>query len=216
MFRNDYVLRMIDDMTQMIAKVFDLKKERKFTEALWEIDELLSTRFFMNSRLLNSLPTEEITNMCTFGDAVESDKLQGVAYLLFEEGKIYSEQGQIDEGLTRYMKALHLFLVADHHGANNELINLPHQIQNILKAVDGYRLPLRTELLLYAYQEKVGNYAEAENGLFRLLEQGGIDPEEGLLFYERLKEKDDERLEQGRLPRSELGEGLMEIKQRIL
>jgi tetratricopeptide (TPR) repeat protein len=215
MFRNDYILRMIDEMTQMIAKVFDLKKERKFTEALWEIDEVLSKQFGLNSRFLNSLPIEEITDICTFGNTVESDKLQSIAYLLYEEGKIYSEQGQIDEGLTRLMKALHLFLVADLHNANEELIHLPLQIQSLQKATKDYRLPLKTELLLFQYQEKKGYYAEAENGLFRLLEQDGMDIEEGLSFYERLKGEDDERLVQGRLPRTELVDGIMEIKQRI-
>ncbi|AOZ93489.1 DUF6483 family protein [Paenibacillus crassostreae] len=215
MFRRDYILRMVEEMTQMIAKVFDLKKERKYTEALWEIDELLGKQFPLNSNLLNSLPTEEITDMFTIRDTVESDKLQSVARLLYEEGKIYSEFGQTDEGLTRFMKALHLSLVADFHGANNELINLPQQIQNMKQAINGYRLPLKTELMLFHYHEKKGYYAEAENGLFRLLEREGIEPEEGLTFYERLRKLDDQRLDQGELPRIEVDEGFTEMKRKI-
>lgn len=45
MFRRDYIVRMIEDMTAMVAKVLTLKQERKTTEALWEIDELLNLRF---------------------------------------------------------------------------------------------------------------------------------------------------------------------------
>ncbi|OAB40950.1 DUF6483 family protein [Paenibacillus glacialis] len=215
MFRNDYILRMVEEMTQMISKVFDLKKERKHTEALWEIDELLSREFPLNSRLLNSLPTEEITEMFRFGTTVESDKLQGAAYLLNEEGKIYMDSGQIDEGLTRFMKSLHLYLVAELHGANKELIQLPNQVDNLLNQLKDYRLPLKTETLLFHYQEKNGCYAEAENALFRLLERDGIDPVEGLAFYERLQGEEDERLTQGRLPRAEVVEGLYEMQRRI-
>lgn len=215
MFRKDYILRMIEEMTQMVAKVFDLKKERKHTEALWEIDELMSKEFLLNSRLLNSLPTEDITDMFRFGGTVESDKLQGAAYLLNEEGKIYMELGQSDEGLTRYMKSLHLFLVADIHGANKELLHLPDQIDKLLQQTQDYRLPLKTERLLFQYHEKIGNYAAAENGLFRLIEQDGINPAEGISFYERLNGQEDERLEQGKLPRKEVMEGLIEMQQML-
>lgn len=215
MFRNDYILRMVEEMTQMISKVFDLKQERKHTEALWEIDELLSKEFPVNSRLLNSLTTEDITDMFRFGTTVESDKLQSVAYLLNEEGKIYMELGQIDEGLTRFKKSLHLYLVAEFHGANKELIYLPDQINNLLNQIKDYRLPLKTERLLFHYHDKNGYYAEAEDALFRLLEQKGIDPAEGISFYERLQGESDERLEQGRLPRVEVIEGLLEMQQRF-
>jgi hypothetical protein len=215
MFRKDYILRMVEEMTQMISKVFDLKKERKYTEALWEIDELLSKEFPLNSRLLNSLPTEEITEMFRFGGTVESDKLQGAAYLLNEEGKIFRDSGQTDEGLTRFMKSLHLYLVANTHGANKELIKLTDQVDILLNQLKDYRLPLKTETLLFHYQEVNGQYAEAENALFRLLERDGIDPTEGIAFYNRLLGKDDERLEQGRLPRVEVMEGLLEMQQRF-
>lgn len=215
MFRNDYILRMVEEMTQMISKVFDLKKERKHTEALWEIDELLSKDFPLNSRLLNSLPTEEITDMFRFGGTVESDKLQGASYLLNEEGKIYMELGQINEGLTRFMKSLHLYLVAEVHGANKELIQLPDQIDNLLNQIKDYRLPLKTELLLFHYLEKNGRYAEAENGLFRLLERNGLELAEGTSFYERLKGEEDERLVNGGLPRAEVMEGFIEMQRRF-
>jgi len=206
---------MVEEMTQMISKVFELKKERKYTEALWEIDELLSKEYPLNSRLLNSLPPEEITDMFRFGGTVESDKLQGAAYLLNEEGKIYMDSGQTDEGLTRFMKSLHLYLVADIHGANKELIKLTEQVDNLLNQLKDYRLPPKTETLLFRYQEGNGQYAEAENALFRLLEQDGIDPTEGISFYNRLQAQDDERLEQGRLPRVEVMEGLFEMQRRF-
>ena len=88
MFRRDYIVRMIEDMTAMVAKVLTLKQERKTTEALWEVDELLSRHFRLNSRLLNSLSVEDVIDMFRFGGVMESDKLQGVAKLLKEESNI--------------------------------------------------------------------------------------------------------------------------------
>ncbi|MFD1904006.1 DUF6483 family protein [Paenibacillus rhizoplanae] len=45
MFRRDYIVRMIEDMTAMVAKVLTLKQDKKTTEALWEVDELLMRHF---------------------------------------------------------------------------------------------------------------------------------------------------------------------------
>lgn len=94
MFRRDYIVRMIEDMSAMVAKVLTLKQEKKTTEALWEVDELLSRHFRLNSRLLNSLSVEDIIDMFRLGGVIESDKLQGVARLLKEEGGIYSAAWQ--------------------------------------------------------------------------------------------------------------------------
>ncbi|HEY2491480.1 MAG TPA: DUF6483 family protein [Paenibacillus sp.] len=214
MFRKDYILRLVEDMTQMVAKVFVLRQQRKFTEALWEIDELLGKDFRLNSRLLNSLPKEDLIDMFRFRDTLESDKMQGVARLLDEEGKIYTDMGESDEGLTRFMKSLHLFLYADNYGANRELFDLHHQIEGLLERIKEYRLPSGTDQLLFVYLDKQGKYAEAENVLYRLLDQGEIDPTEGVSFYERLMQEDDHKLEQGRLPREEVVDGMkaMQLK----
>ncbi|MGF7048344.1 tetratricopeptide (TPR) repeat protein [Paenibacillus sp. DS2015] len=215
MFRKDYILRIVEDMTQMVAKVFALRQERKFTEALWEIDELMGKDFRFNSRLLNSLSKEDLIDMFRFRDTLESDKMQGVALLLEEEGKIYTDMGESDEGMTRFMKSLHLFLYADDYGANRELFDLPQQIERLLERIKEYRLPAATDQLLFVYLDKQGKYAEAENVLYRLLDQGEIDPAKGISFYERLMQEEDQRLELGRLPRAEVVEGMKAIQLKL-
>lgn len=172
MFRRDYIVRMIEDMTAMVAKVLTLKQERKTTEALWEIDELLNRHFPLNSRLLNSLSVEDIIDMFRFNGVLESDKLQGVAKLLKEEGSIYAANGDHDAALFRSMRALHLFLYADLHGADREMLQMTEDINELLEEVKAYRLPAKTERLLLDYMESIGHYSKAEDSLYRLWEQG--------------------------------------------
>ncbi|ASA24161.1 DUF6483 family protein [Paenibacillus donghaensis] len=208
MFRRDYIVRMIEDMTAMVAKVLTLKQERKTTEALWEIDELLNRHFRLNSRLLNSLSVEDIIDMYRLGNVVESDRLQGVAKLLKEEADIYKLNDDLNQALFRNMKALHLYLYADLHGADRELMSLPEDLNALLQELEPYRLPVKTERLLLGYMESAGRYSKAEDSLYRLREQEEDVNQEGLELYERLLRKDPASLEQGGLPINEVKEGL--------
>lgn len=191
----------------MVAKVMTLKQDKKTTEALWEVDELLMRHFRINSRLLNSLSVEDIIDMFRLGGVLESDKLQGVARLLKEEGGIYAAKGDQDQALFRAMRSLHLFLYADLHGADRELLNMTGDINELLEEVEPYRLPAKTERLLMAYQESMGHYTKAENSLYRLWEQGEDVAAEGRELYGRLLLLSPELLAQGGLPLEEVQQG---------
>ncbi|UQZ33520.1 hypothetical protein C2I18_08180 [Paenibacillus sp. PK3_47] len=210
MFRRDYIVRMIEDMTAMVAKVLTLKQEKKTTEALWEVDELLGRHFRLNSRLLNSLSVEDIIEMFRLGGVIESDKLQGVARMLKEEGSIYAAAGDQEAALFRAMRSLHLFLYANQHGADRELLHMTKEIGELLEDVEGYRLPVKTERLLLSYLEEEGRYDKAEDSLYRLWEQGEQVVYEGKGLYERLLLKTPEELERGGLPLEEVVQGQIE------
>lgn len=207
MFRRDYIVRMIEDMTAMVAKVLTLKQEKKTTEALYEVDELLNRHFRLNSRLLNSLSVEDIIDMFRIGGVLESDKLQGVARLLKEEAGIYNEGGNKEAALFRAMRSLHLFLYADLNGADRELLQMNREIDELLKETEGYLLPAKTEQLLLAYMESLGRYSKAEDSLYRLWEQGLDVAAEGKELYNRLLLQTPEALELGLLPLTEVKQG---------
>lgn len=215
MFRKDYLLQMVEDMVEMVGKVFGLKQQKKYAEALWEVDDLLSKNFRLNSKLLNSLSTEDMIEMFRLGGAIEADKLQGIARLLQEEGDIYLDMQQKDEGLTRLMKSLHLYLIADLHGADHTMLKLPERVEELKVQTRGYRLPAKTDKLLLGYEEEQGRYDEAENALYRLLDQHEITEEEGLSFYQRLMERSDAELSAGGLPRAEVEEGADGLRRKV-
>jgi len=227
MFRKDYLLRMMEEMTEAIGKVFTLKQQRKHTEALSELDELMRRQFGLNLSLLNSLPAEDVIEMFRFRGMIEVDNLQQAARLIEEEAYIYQEKARVegiddqermdaeDEALIRLMRSLHFYLYALNHGANPKLLDAPERVEGVLGLTKEYELPARTERQLALYREQQGRYDQAENSWYRLLQLGGEFPvsyrDDVQAFYERLSQLTDEQLEQGGLPRNEVEEGLAEL-----
>ncbi|MFD1884125.1 DUF6483 family protein [Paenibacillus wenxiniae] len=208
MFRKDYLVGMIEDMTSMIAKAFGLKEQKKYTEALWEMDDLMRKNFRLNSELVNRMPTVEIIEMFRIGPTVEVDQLQGLARILRVESDIYEASDKQEEAVVRRIKALHLFLYSAVHGADRDLLNYPQHIDELLDELEEYLLPAAVEKWMVEYEEQEGYYDNAADALQRLNE---LDAAEGMAagaaFYERLHLKTDEQLEAGGLTRAEVEEG---------
>lgn len=75
-----------------------------------------------------------------------------------------------------------------------------------------------SQINLISYNEELGEFADAEDGLWKAVEVAGNDPQilrRGLEFYEKLRKQSDARLEAGNLPREEVDEGYAEIQERI-
>ncbi|MBR2563367.1 MAG: hypothetical protein IKE29_01930 [Paenibacillus sp.] len=230
MFRKDYLVRMVEEMTEAIGKAFTLRQQRKHTEALSELDEMMRRQFGMNLSLLNSLPAEDVIDMFRFRGVIEVDNLQQAARLIEEEAYIYQEKARVegiddqekldaqDAALVRLMRALHFYLYALNHGANRELLQAPERVEGVIEQIQGYELPARTEKQLALYREQQGRYDAAENGWYRLLHLGVDYPvqyeEDARAFYQRLTKLTDEQLERGGLPRDEVEEAISQIKAR--
>lgn len=212
MLRKDYLVRMIEEMLDVIGQVFGLKQQNKLIEAMWKLDDLYKAQFRLNSKMIGSLSARDLVEIFRTGGKVEADKLQSLARLLQEEGDIYIAQGRQDEGLFRHMKSLHLYLAADLHGADRSLWDMEKETAKLLSRLKDYRLPVDTELLLLDYEEAHGRFDQAENILYYLLQAGVIPKQQAIAFYERLLQYEPERLSEGGLPLDEVREGLMEVE----
>ncbi len=208
MFRKDYLMGMIEDMTSMIAKAFGLKEQKKYTEALWELDDLMRKNFRLNSELVNRMPTNEIIEMFRVGSTVEVDQLQGLARMLRAESDIYEASEKPEDAVVRRIKALHLFLYSAVNGADRSLLNYPEHVDELLDQLEEYVLPAAVEKLMVEYEEQEGYYDNAADALQRLNE---LDATEGMAtgaaLYERLHLKTDEQLEAGGMTRADVEEG---------
>ncbi|WMT40342.1 DUF6483 family protein [Paenibacillus sp. D2_2] len=212
MLRRDYLVRMIEEMLDVIGQVFGLKQQNKLIEALWKLDDLYKGQFRLNSKMIGSLSARDLVEIFRTGGKVEADKLQSLARLLQEEGDIYIAQGRGDEGLFRLMKSLHLYLAADLHGADQSIWNIEAEIAKLQSRLKDYRLPVDTELLMLDYEEARSRFDQAENVLYRLLKAEAIPKQQALAFYERLLQYEPDRLREGGLPLNEVREGLEEVE----
>lgn len=203
-------------MTQMIAKVFSLKQERKHTEALWELDELFKRQFRLNSELLRSLSAADIEQLFRNHGYLEADKLQTATRLLEEEASLLLELEREEEAIMLYIKVFQLYLKSALQGADLKLIGLEERIGMVKEQLKAYALPETAQRDYYAYAEQQGMYAEAENMLYQLLDNGYMEYDEAISFYERLLQKLPEDLARGGLPLEEVHEGIDELNRRCL
>lgn len=197
MFRRDYLVRLIEDMTQMIAKVFSLKQERKHTEALWELDELFKRQFRLNSELLRSLSAADIEQLFRSHGYLEADKLQSAARLMEEEASLLLELEREEEAVMLYTKVFQLYLKSALQGADLKLIGLTERIGMVRERLRSYAWTETAMRDYYAYTEQQGMYAEAENTLYQLLDNGKMEYGEAVQFYQRLQLKLPEDLAKG-------------------
>lgn len=75
-----------------------------------------------------------------------------------------------------------------------------------------------SQLNLISYYEKLGQFANGEDCLWKALDVAGNDPRilyRGVAFYENCRKQADPVLEEGNLPREEVNSGLEELMERV-
>ncbi|MFD0619845.1 DUF6483 family protein [Paenibacillus sp. GCM10027629] len=212
MFQRDYLVRLIEEMTSVLGKVMGLRQDNKLTEAEWEIDELLQRKFRLRGPLLQSLSAEDLIKMITFNGVLESDRLHGVALLIKQQAMIEEKRQDIEKAAQLRIKALHLLAYASTQGYPVKWVKTCDEIGELEALLQGVYLSNALHRLLWEHYEGIGNYAKAEDHLFHLYHRDPDILSEGIAFYNRLLGQADEALEQGRLPREEVQQGLAQLQ----
>ncbi|WP_172196967.1 DUF6483 family protein [Saccharibacillus qingshengii] len=216
MLRKDYLMRMIEEMSEAVGSMLGLRREQKNEQALDKLDGLLKRHFRMSEQMLRSLPAEELIRLFRQRDGVDAESLQLVARMLQENGEIRDNMGEEQAAAAVRIKALHVYLYAALNGGSRELVDYPLRIEELAAQLERYRLPAAEERLLMLYEEQEGRYASAEDAMYRMLNaspDGDADAlEEGRMFYARLSALGDQQLQAGGLSRGELEEGIEALR----
>ncbi|MCQ4088731.1 DUF6483 family protein [Saccharibacillus sp. JS10] len=212
MLRKDYLTRMIEEMAEAVGSILGLRRQQKSEEALEELDGLLKRNFRISEQMLRSLPPEELIQLFRQRDSVDAESLQLLARVLQENGEIYTDLGDTGQATSSRIKALHLYLYAALNGGSRELVDYPARIRELLSFLEKYRLPADAERLVMRYEEREGNYVQAEDAMYRMLSASPEDDpqalEEGRMFYARLAALDEQSLQAGGLTIEEVNEGI--------
>lgn len=216
MYRRDYIMRQIEFMVEVMQRLGGLVDERRYQAARTVIDESLEELFGLNGTLVTRLFGREPLSQLTFGDEADLSqaKLIAAAALLQEAGDIQAEQGAEMESYTSYASALEMLLAALLSHDGSPLPEYAPDVEALTAVLAPFHLPRHLNQLLLRHYQKIGQYDEAENLLFEMLEEA---PGEeailnlGITFYQIILQESDAQLEAGNLPREEAEASLAEL-----
>ena len=219
MIRRDYILRMIEEFIQALARINALKQGQHWREAAGGVDEEFQRLIGMGSQAVARLTETELLARLICGEPTQAgrEKTLILTALFREAGDVAATQGRVEESRACYLKGLHLLLETLTH---EEVFAVPEfvpRVEMFAAALHDSPLPLETQALLMQHYERSGQFAKAEDALFAMLEAepgnaGLVDF--GVTFYERLQDQSDASLAAGNLPRPELEAGLAELRKR--
>ncbi len=156
MFREDYVLRMIEQAVTAVTAILGLTRLERYPEALAEVDAALRRLLGLHLSLVTALPAAELVPMLRWGEKLDIGKLVVLAELLQAEGDIYVAQHQAGEAQARYLKALELVLEVAFESENN-LSVVQSRVAALQQRLDGATLPVPADLAAWLahYQSTV-------------------------------------------------------------
>jgi len=218
MIRRDYILRMIEEFVRALARINALKKGQQWQEASAALDEEFKQLIADGAPAVGRLSeTELLARLMQEGPTqAVRDKTLMLTTLLAEAGDLAAAQARPAESREYYLKALHLLLDTLSRGDVLDFPEFVPKVEGIVTTLAA-PLPMRTHALLMQHYERTGEFAKAEDALFALLDaepDNNAIIEFGTAFYHRLLTKNDAALQEARLPRAEVEEGLKEIQRR--
>jgi tetratricopeptide (TPR) repeat protein len=208
----DYVLRMIQQMTTFITRVLGLRKEGDDEGAIAEITQAYGQLAGLPASLVHGLSEEDLITLLTVENRASPDRTVALAALLKEEAEIYLERGDWNEAYPRYLKALRLYLETLRNSDDLSAEEIPG-LDETIERLDGYPVAPKTRGLLLAYLEASGKFDLAENRLVDWIEtdETGAAKASAMDFYRRLLEMGDAELIVGGLTRDEVKEGIRNL-----
>lgn len=211
MIQKDYIMRIIEQMGKILAKVLLNKEDGKHEEAIKEIDNAFETLIGIDAQLLNTLSHENIAEL--FG--ISKDKSTGsmkciiAAKLLREKSELFKDI-QAEESIKSLHKALCLYLTGILNIGYTEvdMTSYYDDVKKIEKDLKG-KLSTSEMFLLFEFYKKINEYDKAENYLFYLKDANYPDIKKiGLTFYKELKKENEINLSKTGLTKDEIMEAI--------
>ena len=215
MVNKDYIMRLIEQLSQAIAKILFNVENKNYEAATNEINLSYRGLTGLDPLLVNSMSDQELISFITKDKTAYQEKCLVIARLLRAEAEVNEIiNNDFNNALGKYWKSLSLYLELSLNNIDAIKDNSPH-IEFILAKIKSYTLPLHIKYKLFRYCELIGEYSKAEDLLFELVDSKYPDIiSEGKNFFQRLSQKSNEELSAGNLPREELKNGIDDLNKK--
>jgi len=211
----DYIMKIIRQFTNAIAKIMGLKAENKIEESQEVLTDTLKDFTGLNKEVLESLPYEILIRKVSGSRQTNTVKSLVLAELLNQQAEIFEIRGELSRAKNLYLKSLNIMINVILNEDNSILEQNQDKVNALIEKIKQFEVPKESKLLLIQYYELTQSYAKAEDVLFELIDKTEANTDLltiGIAFYERLINKDQTELQKGNLPIDEVLEGLAKLK----
>lgn len=219
MIREDYIIGWIKRYIRWLAEIAGFVKTADYEAAARRVDLALRDLLGIGPDSVLALTDGELLARLTVDEPppVVRDKCLLLAALLNQLGIVAA--GQNNPVLARdcWLKALQIVLATQLQGRGEDWPEFAPSVADLMSRLQPAELPPRTHAALLIFHEQRGEFAKAEDALFRLLDSAGQAPAAvaiGFGFYQRLGVLSDEALAAGGFSRAEVASGLADLEQR--
>jgi hypothetical protein len=223
MFRRDYLMRQIEQLTVVLHRILFNKEHIPIEDAQRQLDEASRHLLGLNIRSLQSLSSKDILDLLSYQGSIDTAKALVISDMFVGQGELLKQHEEDGEAYWAYLKSLDLLLhlsLSDEVEPEDEINEeIASRMVTSLNHLQGWEIPEGVQRQLFLHYEKQSNYAKVEDVLFHYMEdhpEKSDLPKQGLLFYEKLLQVEDEQLKAGNFSKEEAQEGLRIMKQRLL
>jgi tetratricopeptide (TPR) repeat protein len=209
MIERDYLMRMIQMLAAVLAKVLLHRDLKQYDEALKEIDEAAERLIGIKWKFLHSLPDKQLIELLAYDENL--NKMLVAAELLREESEILLEQGKTDESVVQGMKAFSLFAELVITEKSFLAVTSVEKFASLLRRLEDFEFPYSLEQKRFQYYEIRGDLASAEAVIADVFEKNPDIRDQGISFYRRMLKKTDKELKEGGLSREKIETGLAKL-----
>jgi len=210
----DYILRMIQQLSGFVAAVLQLRQSGRSAEAITQIEDAYGRYSGLSATLVHAISEDDLVQLLRARGGLDPDRCWALAELLREEALAYDDLGQERESSPRFLKSLRLYLEV-----LEEVDDLPDVLdvtglEEVIERVSDFDLQPPTRRKLVDFFERTGRLDRAENIVLWSLDAPIANDEtvaDAIAFYERLHLLPDDRLEAGGFSRDEVEQGLATV-----
>ncbi|MGE5627616.1 MAG: DUF6483 family protein [Solirubrobacterales bacterium] len=195
---------------KIIQDINDNINSENYKSALGSVEEAFKEFFRLDSKFFNSLSEDNLLDIIKTNNIMDLYKCIIMSKLLMEEGIIYEKLYGENKSFYLYQKSLYLYIEALlNFDEESEINQYKSDIKILIDKLSEYKLSYKLQKQIVSYCIKEGEYDNAENFVYEMLQDSREDYKEyAISFYKELLSKDDDDLNKGRLPREEIIESL--------
>jgi hypothetical protein len=215
MLTKDYIMRIIDTLIKVLERLLLMKESKHYHEALDEIEKVTKELFGLDRNFINSLSDSQLIKMIAVSETLLAPNCYLLGVLFKEEAEIIKLQGDTEQSSEVYERSLN-FLI-EGLKKSNVAIEPDHftKINQVVEILENEAISVGTERNLVFYYELTGQFDRAEDLIYDLIEFDSIYIIDGIQFCERLLNKEDSALILGNLPREEIIDSLIFLKNKL-